>query len=43
MMKIMKLMEYKHISVNSKTDKKINKKIKELENKIGKLTGQITQ
>ena len=43
MMKIMKLMEYEHISVNSKTDKKINKKIKELENKIEKLTGQITQ
>ena len=41
MMQTIKLVEYNYLSVNLKTDsqKKINKKLKELENKIENLTG----
>ena len=41
----MKLVEYKHLSVDLKTEKlkKLNNTLKELEDKKEKLTGQITQ
>ena len=41
----MKSVEYKHLSVNLKDRqiKKSNKKLKELQDKIEKLTGQATQ
>ena len=37
--------EYKHLPVNLNTDNKnkLNKKLKELEDKMEKMTGQITQ
>ena len=38
MIKIMKLVEYKHLSINLKQLKQLNKKLKELEDKIKKLT-----
>ena len=38
MIKIMKLVEYKHLSINLKQLKQLNKKLKEVEDKIKKLT-----